>query len=159
VVAANNMIRKIKKNELSKLLALYKHLHKNDSPLPCQKEIKIIWQEIIKNKNIHYFVLDIKGELVASCHLVIIPNLTRSCKPYGIIENVVTREKFRNKGFGKEILQYALNFAWENNCYKVMLMTGSKKEWVYNFYKNAGFKKDIKTAFIANPENKTKNGS
>jgi GNAT superfamily N-acetyltransferase len=144
------MIREIKKHELFKLIELYEHLHKDDLSLPDQNTIESIWQEIIANKNNHYFVIETQEKLVASCHLAIIPNLTRGCRPYGIIENVVTHANFRNKGFGKKLLRHALKFAYDNNCYKVMLMTGSKKEWVHKFYEDAGFKKGIKTAFISN---------
>ncbi|WP_354417170.1 GNAT family N-acetyltransferase [Mesorhizobium shonense] len=55
------------------------------------------------------------------------------------MENVVTRTDFRNRGFGKRLLLAASNAAWRAGCYKVMLMTGSKKPAAINFYLSAGF--------------------
>ena len=64
--------------------------------------------------------------MVASCTLTIIPNLTRACRPYGVIENVVTHTVHRGDGWGRALLQRTLAHAWRERCYKVMLMTGRK---------------------------------
>jgi predicted GNAT family acetyltransferase len=87
---------------------------------------------------------------VASCTLVVIPNLTRGGRPYALIENVVTRADQRNYGFGSAILKAATERAWDQNCYKVMLMTGSKNPATLNFYKSAGFEQ-TKTGFQMRP--------
>jgi GNAT superfamily N-acetyltransferase len=84
--------------------------------------------------------------LTSSCTLVVIPNLTRSGQPYGLIENVVTHSTYRGRGFGKQILQAAVEAAWKADCYKVMLMTGSKRPSTLAFYAAAGFEQN-KTGF------------
>lgn len=38
--------------------------------------------------------------------------------------------------------------ARENNCYKMMLLTGSKEKKTLDFYKHAGYNSTDKTAFI-----------
>ena len=144
------MIRDIKKNEMSKLLKLYTHLHLKDAPLPEKSKLESIWKEITTNPLLHYFVVDHNNEIVSSCTLSVIPNLTRGGRPYGLIENVVTHADYRRRGFGTSILQYALEFAWENNCYKVMLLTSSRDPAIHQFYESVGFKKGIKTGFVAN---------
>ncbi|MCD6073672.1 MAG: acetyltransferase, family [Rhodospirillales bacterium] len=89
---------------------------------------------------------EIGGILVASCSLVVVPNLTRGGSPYGLIENVVTHDDFRKRGFGKQLLFAASDAAWQAGCYKIMLMTGSKKPETINFYLAAGFEQS-KTGF------------
>ena len=145
-------IRLIKKGELEELLELYKHLHREDDPLPVKAELNSLWERIFSNSLMHYFVLEEGGKLVSSCMLSIIPNLTRGARPFGIIENVVTHEEFRRKGLGTAVLKHALKEAWKNNCYKVMLSTGRKEPGIYSFYEGAGFQKGIKTGFIAYEE-------
>ena len=90
--------------------------------------------------------------MVSSCILVIIPNLTRNARPYGLIENVITHPQYRHQGIGTRMLQHTLAIAWERDCYKVMLMTGRRDESTLQFYEKAGFQRGIKTAFLAKPQ-------
>lgn len=93
-------------------------------------------------------VCEIDGKIVASCVCVIIPNLTRNVRPYAFVENVVTHGEYRKKGYATDCLNFAKKIAEENNCYKMMLLTGSKEESTLNFYQNAGYNSSDKTAFI-----------
>lgn len=45
-------------------------------------------------------------------------------------------------------LNYAKEVAIKADCYKMMLLTGSKNEGTLNFYKRAGYNSEDKTAFI-----------
>lgn len=83
---------------------------------------------------------------VTTCTLVVIPNLTRGAKPYALIENVVTHADHRGAGFGRAVLDAAVERAWDAGCYKVMLMTGSKNPATLAFYEAAGFEQS-KTGF------------
>ena len=65
------------------------------------------------------------------------------------IENVVTDEARRGQGFGKQVLQAAIEAAWEAGCYKVMLMTGSNEDSTHAFYARCGFSGDDKHAYVA----------
>lgn len=141
-------IRLIKKEELRYLLNLYKHLDNGDLELENSKTLYDLWDSIYEDPNLYYIVAEKDGILVSSCTIAIIKNLTRCMRPYGLIENVVTHSKHRNIGLGKQVLNMAVGIAKENNCYKVMLLTGSKKKETLNFYKSAGFRDDIKTGFI-----------
>jgi GNAT superfamily N-acetyltransferase len=141
-------IRKIKRNELNELIALYTHLHKNDSPLPSPGKLKKIWNEILKDPYLHYFVIKRDSKLVSSCALSIIPNITCGARPYGLIEHVVTHTNYRRKGFGKAVLKYALNFAWRKNCYKVMLLSGVYRNEAHKLYETVGFNKKDKVGYV-----------
>ena len=76
------------------------------------------------------------------------PNLTRNVRPYAFIENVVTRKDCRGRGYATECLNYAKEIAKMENCYKMMLLTGSKEESILKFYRSAGYNSSDKTAFI-----------
>jgi GNAT superfamily N-acetyltransferase len=145
------IVRHIEPQELDALLALYTQLHRKDAPLPGKSELNTTWAGITSNPLLHYIVGELNDRIVSSCTLAIIPNLTRGARPYGLIENVVTHVDYRKRGFGTAVLQYALQLAWKANCYKVMLLTGSKEDSVFRFYEASGFERGIKTGFIAYP--------
>lgn len=140
--------RLIRHEELENLLALYKFLHPDDPNLQQGRALELLWDEIYHDPNAYYVVLETEGRLVATCTLVIIKNLTRNARPYGLIENVVTHPGYRKKGYGTKVLHKALSIAEEQQCYKVMLLTGSKSEQTLDFYEQAGFRRGVKTGFI-----------
>jgi GNAT superfamily N-acetyltransferase len=121
----------------------------DDEPLPDETRLEAVWQALITNPAITCFVADYEGQLIASCTLVVVPNLTRGTRSYALIETVVTHNDYRNQGVGQALLRYALNKAWEQNCYKVMLQTGRKDDGIIHFYESVGFKRGIKTAYYA----------
>lgn len=141
------MVREIKENELNELLELYLFLHEDCVPQTTE-HLKNTWKTILEDKNHHIIVKEVDGKIVSSCVCVIIPNLTRSVRPYAFIENVVTHSDFRGKGYATECLEFAKQIALNENCYKMMLLTGSKNEATLKFYANAGYNSADKTAFI-----------
>lgn len=141
------MVREVSENELNKLLELYLHLHEEIIP-EMTGHLANTWNTIMHDKNHHVIVKEIDGEIVSSCVCVIIPNLTRNIRPYAFVENVVTHSDYRKKGYATECLNYAKTIAENANCYKIMLLTGSKNDKTLNFYTNAGYNSTDKTAFI-----------
>lgn len=141
------MIREITPSDLDGLLKLYTQLHENEIPDKTD-DVLMLWNRIISDKDHHIIVAEEDGKIVSSCVCVIVPNLTHSQRPYALVENVVTDENYRSRGLATACLDYAKNIAQKENCYKIMLMTGSKKESTLNFYRHAGYNSSDKTAFI-----------
>ena len=140
-------IREIKRDELNILLELYTHLH--DLGIPEYTEhLHNTWDNICNDENHHIIVCEVEKKIVSSCVCVIIPNLTRNIRPYAFIENVVTHSDYRGKGYATMCLNYAKELAQKADCYKMMLLTGSKDDKTLNFYKSAGYNSADKTAFI-----------
>lgn len=141
------MVREIKENELFDLLELYLNLHESSVP-KMTEHLKSVWDTIINDNNHHIIVNEQDGKIVSSCVCVIIPNLTRNVRSYAFVENVVTHSDYRGKGYATDCLNYAKELAKKAECYKMMLLTGSKEDSTLNFYTKAGYNSTDKTAFI-----------
>ncbi|MBP3809356.1 MAG: GNAT family N-acetyltransferase [Clostridiales bacterium] len=141
------MIREANRDDLNALLELYLYLHEDS--IPDQSEhLSRTWEQIINDPNHHIIVNEVDGKIVSSCVCVIIPNLTRNVRPYAFIENVVTHKDYRRRGLAQECLNFARDIALKENCYKMMLLTGSKDPNTLRFYEKAGYNSTEKTAFF-----------
>lgn len=141
------MVREIVKEDFDGLMELYTQLHNNPFPQKTD-EIINLWKTILNDENHHIIVAVEDNKIVASCVCVIIPNLTHNQQPYAFVENVITDEAYRKRGLATQCLNFAKDIAIKNNCYKLMLLTGSKEESTLNFYRKAGYNSNDKTAFI-----------
>ena len=140
-------IRQAVKDDLDGVLDLYTHLSPNDAPLPPRPRVVELWKEIVANPMLTYFIAERGGQLIATCNLTIVPNLTRGARPFGVIENVVTHSDFRRRGVAKAILEQAIETARQAGCYKVMLMSGTSRKEAHALYEKVGFSKDTKVGF------------
>lgn len=132
-------------NDLPGLLALYAELNPADPPLDAATASDR-FAAILAQPGMTIVVAVRDGMPLASCTLVIVPNLTRAGAPYALIENVVTYRTARRQGLGRAVIRHAIDTAWKAECYKVMLLTGRSDTGANDFYASCGFKQD-KTGF------------
>ncbi len=138
-------IRPATKDDLPLLLNLYRHLN-TDDPILSEADATKILDELHNYDGSKILVGQIGLEIVSTCTLIVIPNLTRGGTSYALLENVVTHEQYRKRGLARAILQAAIDSAWQHGCYKVMLLTGSKEPGTFEFYEKVGFTQS-KTGF------------
>ena len=140
------MVREVKYDDLDGLMELYLHLHDKSVP-EHDDHLRQTWDQILGDDKYHIVVNEIDGKIVSSCTCIIVPNLTRTVRPYALIENVVTHADYRKCGYAGECLAYAKAIADREDCYKLMLMTGSKDPATLRFYERNGYSSKDKTAF------------
>ena len=138
-------IRFADREDIPHLLELYSHLDPDDKETTVEDAQRHL-EMLERYPGSHILVGCLDEAIVASCTLVVIPNLTRGGTPYALIENVVTDAGHRNRGYGKAVLREATEAAWQAGCYKVMLLTGSMQPATLKFYQDAGFEQS-KTGF------------
>ncbi|WP_394225231.1 GNAT family N-acetyltransferase [Pseudoalteromonas spongiae] len=141
------MIRLANKDDLAGILKLYNELRPSDPTLPDSLAIER-WQQIINDDRTHIIVADINGTLAATCALSINLSIAVGARPFGLIEHVVTRRDFRRQGLSQQVLSYAIDLAWQLNCYKVMLLSGAKLNGAHKVYSAVGFDGDRERGFV-----------
>jgi len=77
-----------------------------------------------------------------------VEGLSKACRPFAVIENVVVLDSIRSRGIGKQLVGRAIAQAQKWNCYKVILETGTQEEWKLRFYDKCGLSRGGKTAFM-----------
>lgn len=140
--------RQLQLSDLDGLLRLYAELHPNDDPTPNRSHLESTWRSLVGSPDHIYMGAFERGELVSACNACIIPNLTRSGRPYALIENVVTGSAFRRQGYGASAMRALLDRCWARDCYKIMLMSALQRSEIYGFYVALGFDPRKKQAFV-----------
>lgn len=141
-------VRTVRRGELEELLELYGMLQPADPELERTRDLGALWAEMLADDSLSILVVDHDGRLVATCVLSVTKNLTRNARPFAVLENVVTHEVYRGRGYGKRVVQAAIDRAAERGCYKVMLLSGAERDWKLEFYEECGFDRHDKTGFV-----------
>ncbi|MES2626733.1 MAG: GNAT family N-acetyltransferase [Pseudomonadota bacterium] len=130
--------RKVTLSELDGVLDLIDQFDRPVSPRPDDATLEEIFRKIQQaGGTVVGAFLDDK--VIGTCTVNVCANLSWTGRPYAIIENVIVAPDYRRQGVGKALLSFAQKFAQESGCYKVALMTGSKKPETLKFYEAAGF--------------------
>ncbi len=138
--------RTAQKKDLAGILILYKQLNPEEEIIDLEKAHSI-W-DATENSNVtKYFVAADKEKIVSTCNITLVPNLTRNGRSFAVIENVITDNNYRKRGIGKRVMQNAIEYAKENNCYKVVLLSSIKRTESHRFYESIGFNGNSKKGF------------
>ena len=139
-------IRLAKEDDYVAIVSLMAELNECEPELT--DENRAIFDRILASSEFRLLVADVDGVAVGTCYLNVIPNISNGGPAYAVIENVVTRDSVRRKGVGRSLLDRAVEMAFEEGCYKVMLLSGRTNPGVHEFYRRCGFDPKEKQAYI-----------
>lgn len=95
-----------------------------------------ILQNILQNNNHNIFLyLDNYDNILGAITVLTEQKFIHNGKCVAHIEDFVVKE-YRSQNIGKDLMNYAINYAKQNNCYKIILDTNNK---LVNYYSNYGF--------------------
>ena len=141
-------IRELNEGDLPSLIKLYEQLDGRNGDVAIE-DARAIWKNQIEgNPDIKYFGAVVETKVVSTCFCAIIPNLTRLGGAICFVENVVTDKDYRKQGLGKKVMEKAIEFARQKNCYKVILESGAWRTEAHQFYRNLGFDDTAKKSFL-----------
>lgn len=118
-------------------------------PAEPRSRAEEIWLTTLSRTGLSVFVSEAAQSIVATCMLIVAPNLLRGGRQHGFIENVVTHPDIRGRGHGSAVLAAALDQAWQDDCHHVLLQSGRADARVHAFYEKAGFVPGLRTGYVA----------
>ncbi|MDQ7092543.1 GNAT family N-acetyltransferase [Desulfosporosinus sp. PR] len=98
-----------------------------------------IWRKISDYPYYKVFVAEAKQKIVATCSLIIIENLGHQGAKLALAEGMIVSPEYRGCGLGRQLMQFVLEQAKKENCYKLMLSSNKKRVEAHNFYLRQGF--------------------
>ena len=140
-------VRIAREDDLASLLELFASAEVSDHAEPIERA-RAIWAETLAGDAADVFVA-MEGERVAATAMLITaPNLLRAGRRHGILENVVSHPDFRRGGYGRAVVEAALQAAWDKDCFHVLMQSGRQDPAVHRFYKDRGFLAGFRTAYV-----------
>ncbi len=93
-----------------------------------------------QSKTQQLWVGEIDHIVVATCSFFLSWDLSGAGKPYGNIESVHVAPDWRSKGVGKQLLEFIMAQAAEQNCCRLQLTSDLRRQQAHRFYEKLGFK-------------------
>jgi ribosomal protein S18 acetylase RimI-like enzyme len=109
-----------------------------ENPLP--ESYPKAFAEIDADKNNELIVVENDGEVIGTLQVTFTPSISFQGGKRATVESVRVDEKFRGQGIGKELMNWAINRARQENCVALQLTTNSDRTDAHRFYENLGFK-------------------
>jgi len=136
---SNFVIKHLKVEDFNKgYVDLLSQLSSIDKDLILENQFKIFIDELPSNHFI-FVINDIeKNKVIGSGTIIIERKIIHNFKNVGHIEDIVVDNNYRGAGLGKMIINYLLDFAEKNNCYKTILTCSNEN---IGFYEKFGFTK------------------
>ena len=95
---------------------------------------------IINNPTLgHILVIERSTEIIATINLLYTISTALGAK-VSILEDMIVSEKFQKEGIGSKLLQDAINFARQQKCQRITLLTDKSNTLAHKFYAKNGFK-------------------
>ncbi|ONI80844.1 hypothetical protein ALI22I_43720 [Saccharothrix sp. ALI-22-I] len=110
-----------------------------DDDRPEPDRLMSAWREIVAQAGRRVFLAERGADLVGAVDTVVVPNLTRGARPFMLVENVVVRQADRRGGVGSALFEAASAWAHERGCYKIQLLSNSRRADAHHFYERHGF--------------------
>ena len=142
VVRVNPIIRAAKRNDLTELTDLYKHLHDDDAV--DEETVNAVFTSILDSEKTVVVVAEIDESVVGTCHLTLVRNLTRGGQPWCALENMVVSPESRRKGIGAALMKWSISWADDRGAYKLQLVSADRRVESHRLYERSGMAAAVK---------------
>lgn len=128
-------------NDLPTLIDLYAQMDKGE---PLSKEtVTRVFQEIAHYPNYHIYLASLIAPpqtVIGTFSLIFLPTIMHpGYHKYAEIDAVTILPAYRCRGFGKQMMEFALNISRQAGCYKMSLSSHVLRLHAHKFYEDLGF--------------------
>jgi GNAT superfamily N-acetyltransferase len=85
------------------------------------------------------YIVEQAGEAIGTFQLTYVPGISRMGMLRCIVESVHVSPDHRNKGYGKQMMRWAIDTARARGCGMVLLTSNKKRVDAHRFYRDLGF--------------------
>ncbi|MCX9156078.1 GNAT family N-acetyltransferase [Niveibacterium sp. 24ML] len=130
-------LRPVREDELALLAEILAELD-GDAPEPLDR-VRHTWEAMQAYPDYHCYFAEAEGVVVGTLSLIVFPVFSHRLARDAIVEAVVIRPSFRGKGFGRSMLQAAIELAGSKGAYKLALSSNLRRLDAHRFYDGMGF--------------------
>jgi GNAT superfamily N-acetyltransferase len=120
-------IRPARVADLGVLCELYRQLNPGDPPWPSEAAALDALASVPRHAGTTILVCEVEGMSAPARSSVASISRDRDAH-LTLIENAVTHRDQRRQGYGRRVVQRAIEAARQQGCYRVSLMTGSRRQ-------------------------------
>ena len=137
-------VRVAVEDDIPRILELYRQLAIGTTQAelqhsPSLDDYRQVFSEISALPGCELLVAEEQDEVIGTTMLFIVPNLSHNALPWAVVENVVVDSRYRLRGIGKLLMDYATARAKESGCYKIQLGSDKSRKEAHQFYRSLGF--------------------
>lgn len=131
------LIRQATETDLPDVIGLLKGMDGEDGIDPG--EAMTIWRKITEYPYYKIIIVEDNLQIIGTCSLIILDNLGHKGAKLAIAESMIVSQEYRGHGIGSKLMQFVMEKAKEENCYKLMLSSNKKRIKAHKFYEQLGF--------------------
>ncbi len=129
-------IRELRKTDMPQLSKLYEQFWGEKSDITKMEQL---FDEMEKESNYILLGAEEDGLIVGSVMGIVCKELYGECRPFLLVENMVTDANQRRKGVGMLLLTELEKGAKKYNCTQMLLVTEAERKAACGLYEKFGF--------------------
>ncbi len=132
-------IRVAEKSDLPGILAVYAQPEMDAGEILTLEQAEKLYNIFQQYPCYRLYVAVAEAKIVGTFALLIMDNLAHLGKKSAVVEDVGVLPEFQGQGVGKIMMEFAMQEARKNRCYKLVLSSNAKRERAHQFYDSLGF--------------------
>jgi ribosomal protein S18 acetylase RimI-like enzyme len=134
------LIRRAEETDLPAVLGLYAQRGMNEGSVLTTDAAAQIMRRMATYPNYCVYVATRRdGTVIGTFALLVMDNLAHMGAPSAVVEDVCVDERLRGQGVGRSMMEFAMEFARQQGCYKLTLSSNLARGDAHAFYRSLGF--------------------